>query len=275
MAQRYTVQKNERAEILDFLVRRLGVSNRGAKRLLDARVVFVNGERVWMAHHPLRAHDQIEVHDLPETAAARPKDLILYEDEDFVVANKPANVLSNGSDSLESELRTKLRLRSLGAVHRLDRDTSGCLLFAKHDAAREAMISIFRNQEITKVYQVIVAGGVKFASETIDAAIEGKTAITHLKTLRRSQEASLLQVHLGTGRTHQIRKHLAAIRHPVLGDKAYGTGVTLPPMFRSIPRQMLHAEMLSFTSPISGKKITVHAPLPADFRKWLNTLQLQ
>lgn len=253
--------------LIDFLAARLALSKNNAKGLLDAHAVFVNDRRVWMAKHALRPGDRVEVHfphQQPERARTAPA--VLYQDDDYVVAGKPAGVLSNGPDSLESELRAALRVPALEAVHRLDRDTSGCLLFAKNPAARDAAVRLFRDGRITKLYHALVLGRVSQNVREIKAPVDGQPALTRVMVLSSNPVASHVKLRLETGRTHQIRKHMAAIRHPVLGDRSYATRAQPHPLLRGIPRQMLHAAGLTFRHPRTGEVVRVQSPLPRDFR---------
>jgi 23S rRNA pseudouridine1911/1915/1917 synthase len=259
----------------DFLAQGLKLSRNRAKALIDARKVFVNGHRVWMARHTLRRGDGVEVAvEAAVTAAPAAAPAFLYQDDDYGVVNKPAGRLSNGPESVEADLRTATGIPTLRAVHRLDRDTSGCLLMAKHPEAFDRAVELFRGRQILKIYHAIVAGRLQAPERTIEAPVEGERAVTHLQVLDAGREASHLKVKIETGRTHQIRRHLMTIGHPVLGDPAYGTGHVLPDLFRKVPRQLLHAACLQFVSPVSGKKVRVEAPLPADFKTWLRRLGL-
>ncbi len=272
--RRFTVRPAENGEsLLDFLAGKLNLSKKKAKQLLDDRRVFVNGRRIWMARHALESGDEVEAHVSAESRAPRILP-ILYEDADVVVVNKPAGVLANGPDSLETFLQESLKTPSLAAVHRLDRDTTGCLLFARHETARRALVSLFEGKEVHKTYHAIVVGRVPPGTREIAVPIDGKTARSRLTVLSANRQAGHLRVNLETGRTHQIRKHLLAIHHPLAGDKEYAGHQPLPPVFRTIPRQMLHAAVLSFPHPAMGTTIRVEAALPPDFRMCLSKLGL-
>jgi RluA family pseudouridine synthase len=263
----------------EFLSAQLTVSRNQAKHLIDTRGVFVNGRRVWMARHRLQRGDRVEIAGPARPAAAPPptppaRAAILYQDEHFLVANKPAGRLSNGPDSLESDLQAQLALPALAAAHRLDRETSGCLLFAKQPEALAAAIRCFAEGPIRKIYHAVVNGHVAGPTRTITAPIDRQPAVTHFRVLDANAHASHLSVRIETGRTHQIRKHLEGIGHPVLGDRTYGQRATLPAAFRAIERQLLHARRLELLSPLSGKTIRCEAPLPPDFTTWLKRLKL-
>jgi RluA family pseudouridine synthase len=199
---------------------------------------------------------------------------ILYRDSDYVVIDKPPGLLANGHNSAESRLRAQLDLPSLEAVHRLDRDTSGCMLFAVSTAARDAVLPLFKDRELTKEYHALVFGSFPVAITTIDAPVDGYPARTRVRIVARGKKASHLQLRIETGRTHQIRKHLAGQGHPVLGDKVYATGSVESDVIRGIQRQMLHAADLGFKHPTTGNPVQAHARIPADFRKIASSLNL-
>ncbi len=261
--------------LLDFLAAHCACSRRHAKELLDQRLVFVNGRRVWMARHRLQARDAI---DLPPAArAAAPAGSappILYQDRDYLVANKPAGILANGPHSLETRLQSGLNLPGLAAVHRLDRGTSGCLLCAKNPAAQQAARLQFAARKIEKIYRALVAGPVRQPHFTITHPIAGQAAITEVQVLDANRRASHLRIALRTGRTHQIRKHLLAIGHPILGEPFYAPRREVGPLERRFRRPMLHAFQLNFIQPLSGAAVRCTAPLPADFRQGLAWLGL-
>lgn len=251
----------------ELLCERLGLSRNRAKALLDQRAVFVNQRRVWMAKHPLEAGDIVEVRAPSKSARPPPAKLIdiLYEDEQYMVINKPAGMLSNGERSAEGLLKEHFKSMEIHAVHRLDRDTSGCLLVAKNMAAFEAMVDVFQKREVRKTYLALASRRVPPALRIIRAPVDGQEAITHIKTTRSNHRASLLELHPETGRTHQLRRHLASAGHPLIGDKQYETRAVTDDDARHVARQMLHASRLSFKQPISGVAVDVTCPAPADF----------
>jgi 23S rRNA pseudouridine1911/1915/1917 synthase len=260
--------------LIEFLARKLSVSKKKAKQLLDARVVFINRQRVWMARHPLERGDIVEV-QAPQPAAPATATLkILYRDGDFVAIDKPPALLSNGPRSAETLLREQLGLESIEAVHRLDRDTSGCLLFALHAKARDAIIAAFREHELGKTYRALVYGAFPPDVRVMQESVDGKPARTSVRLVSRSKHASLLELSIETGRTHQIRKHLARQGHPVLGDKVYAIGEVDSDILRRVGRQMLHATELSFVQPITQAPLRIRSPLPADFAQLVTRLKL-
>ncbi len=234
----------------------------------------------------------------PREAVPQAEDIpleILYEDEDLAVVIKPrgmvvhpaaghwsgtlVNALLGNLDSLGGiggELRP-------GIVHRLDKDTSGLLLAAKNDESQEALSRMLRERQMEKHYRALVEGRMKDPEGRIDAPIgrskkdrkkmavdpAGREALTEWTLLAEGRGVSLLDVHILTGRTHQIRVHMQSIGHPVCGDPLYGAG-----RGARVPCLMLHAYSLSFPHPRTGEKMTFQAPLPRDFLEGLQALQV-
>ena len=277
----------------DFLAAKFNLSRRVAKSLIDARSVWVNRRCVWIAHHSLKTGDLVE---LPAAAvkSARPSRSgsratsasrrpaspevqprrhvrVILETDHYVVADKPAGVMSNETaGSVESILQEQLGAPGLRAVHRLDRDTSGCLLFAKSEEAYLAMVEVFKTHKVSKIYYAIVAGRFTHVHEKIDAPLDGQPATTFVSREAARDDASFLRVRIETGRTNQIRRHLASIRFPIVGDRTFGLKSARDPRLMSVPRQMLHAATLSLPDPmVKGGEIKAHSPLPADFRATL------
>ena len=214
---------------------------------------------------------------------------ILFEDDDLLVLDKAAGmVVHPGAGNQEHTLVNALlhHCQSLsgiggkerpGIVHRLDKETSGCLVVAKNDTAHRELSKQFAARTMQKIYLALVAGRLKKPSGTIDAPIarhpiyrqrmsisrssRGRSAVTEYRVLRFDAERSLVECVLRSGRTHQIRVHLHHLGNPVLGDKLYAAKLAKP-----YPRQMLHAWKLGFTHPRIGEWIKFEAPLPADFR---------
>ena len=261
----------------DFISARMSLSRRAAKALIDTRAVWVNRKRVWMAHHDLRSGDQVLVPVYADTVqrVQVQKIRVLIEGDDFLVVDKPAGLVSVGEGGVEALLQTQQHEPALRAVHRLDRDTTGCLLFARRPEAFTAVVSEFKKRHVSKSYNAIVSGRYKQNVSTIHEDLDGARAVTHIKLLAASNDATFLALRIETGRTHQIRKHLAAIRHPVLGDRQYGPKFALDPRMVDVPRQMLHAVELEMPHPFKpGETIRAHSPLPADFRRCLRLFKL-
>ena len=266
----------------DFLSARLGLSRRAAKAVIDGRSVWVNRRCVWIAHHLLKTGDAVEIPKTVVAAARRqagsaktaiaPEERkhvrVLAETPDFVVADKPAGLLSNEDPkSVEAILREQLKQPTLQAVHRLDRDTTGCLLFAKTYAAYLAAVEVFKTRRVQKTYFAIVAGAFPFAHQRIDAPLDDQPAVSDVAREAVGPDASYLRVRIETGRTNQIRRHLAGVRFPIVGDRTFGLKSARDPRLMTVPRQMLHAATLILPDPVrKGGEIKAHAPLPADFR---------
>ena len=196
---------------------------------------------------------------------------IILETKDYIIADKPAGVLANeDSASAEAILRAQLSQPNLQAVHRLDRDTTGCLLFAKTYAAYLAAVEVFKTRRVRKEYRAIVVGEFPLARQRIDAPLDGQPAISHVVREMVGEDASFLKVYIETGRTNQIRRHLAGIRFPIVGDRTFGLKSARDARLMTVPRQMLHASSLELPNPTEkGEVIKVHSPLPADFRATL------
>ena len=229
----------------------------------------------------------------PGPAAPQPENLpleILYQDNDLAVVVKPRGMVTHpAAGHSEGTLVNALmfHLDSLGGiggelrpgiVHRLDRDTSGLMIVAKHDESQQALSRMLAERRIEKHYRALVEGRMKETAGRIELPIdrsrkdrkkmavdpEGREAITEWSVIAPGRECTLLDVHILTGRTHQIRVHMKAIQHPVCGDPVYGweRGVRVPCL-------MLHAFSLRFSHPRTGEEMRFEAPLPEDFRKGL------
>jgi RluA family pseudouridine synthase len=257
-----------------FLARRLTLSRRAAKNLLDDRQVWVNRQLVWMAHHVVRRGDILQAR-AAEIQPPKPQHIrVLVEDPHYLVVDKPAGVLTDGPDGTEERLRTQLGALELRVVHRLDRDTSGCLLVARNEAAFQAAVAVFKTRRVLKVYHAICVGQLVRRSSTIREEIEGEAAVTHVTTLSSTRDATYLSLRIETGRTHQIRRHLAGIRHPVIGDHQYGLKSARDPRLQEVARQMLHATDIELPHPMHPGNLRAHSPLPADFRRCLRLFGL-
>ena len=262
--------------LMEFIAAALGLSRNRAKALVDTRNVFVNRRRVWMARHTLTPGDVIEMSEVgAQQPAPRTRLHILFGDDQYVVVDKPAGMLSNGTASVVSVLREQIASPSLVAVHRLDRDTSGCLLLAKNTRAFDAAVAQFRKCDVLKTYHAIVRGQLDPPNQTISTAIQGEHAITRVKTLAATTAASHVLLNIETGRTHQIRRHLAAAGAPIIGDSHYGVRTEATRKTLYVTRQMLHASSIEFTHPLMQRRIKVASPLPDDFRRCLDLFKLR
>ncbi len=263
----------------DYLAIALKISRRSAKHQIDARVVWVNARCVWMARHVLQKGDKVHLACMVASPTDRsrpdPTLLVLFEDDAYVVVNKPSGVVSNVSDhSVEAILRRQMGAPALRAVHRLDRDTSGCLLLARTDAAYEEAVAMFRQHRVAKTYWAVVHGRWAADASTIALPIAEERALTHVTCLKANAVASHLSVRIETGRTHQIRRHLAMARHPVVGDRQYGPKEVTDPMLRDLMRPLLHAIEFQMDRPGRDRPLRVFAPTPAEFNQLLRAFKL-
>jgi 23S rRNA pseudouridine1911/1915/1917 synthase len=277
-----------------------------AKRLIDAGLVRVDG-RPRKGGHALGAGAIVEV-DVP---AAAPSGIVaealpltvLWEDAHLLAVDKPPGMVVHPAPGWRRGTLVNALAHHLGTtagpgeadrpgiVHRLDRDTSGVLLVARSAAALEGLARQFRARTVEKRYLAVVRGRVGPEAGTIDrpigrhprerkrmsvAARRGRAAVTRWTVVERFAGATLLRLHPETGRTHQLRVHLAAAGHPILGDPLYGArrpGRTLPPAGAAFPRQALHAEEIRFIHPMTGERLAVRAPLPPDLAGLLDALR--
>jgi 23S rRNA pseudouridine1911/1915/1917 synthase len=255
------------------------------------------------ASHTMRGGETItvepaELTPLKATPEEGPLE-ILYEDSDVIAINKPAGlVVHAGAGHSDGTLVNRLvhHFQSLshvggdlrpGIVHRLDRDTSGVLLVARNDAAHQSLALQFSTRTVEKIYLALVHGVLKKDRGRIESKIArdpvhrtkmtarlmtGRTALTDYEVLQRFEKFTYAKVRIGTGRTHQIRVHLASIGHPVVGDPLYGAPKAIEGMPK-LDRYFLHAHRISFNSPTTGARVTVEAPLPEVLAEWLGQLR--
>jgi 23S rRNA pseudouridine1911/1915/1917 synthase len=268
-----------------FLAAPLG-SRARAQALIGSERVRVDG-KVRAKRHSLRAGEVIEVDDHDRERPGEPQTMaefsVAFEDEHLIVVDKPAGVVVHPARGHRSgTLAQALDGRAAGGeepwragiVHRLDRDTSGLLVVAKRDEVHRALKASLSARRIRREYLTLVQGAPDARTGTIDAPIgrdrrdrivmsidsdEPRAARTHFEVQRVLTEATLLRVTLDTGRTHQIRVHMAAIGHPVCGDPMYGAAGLY-----GLERQFLHAARLAFRHPATGAELDVHSELPAD-----------
>jgi 23S rRNA pseudouridine1911/1915/1917 synthase len=283
-----------------------GLSRSQAQRLIDEGRVQVAGRHA-KANLALKDGDQISV-ELPEPipTSAQPEDIpvpVLYEDADLLVVNKPAGMVVHPAAGHASGTLVNALLHHVddlsgiggelrpGIVHRLDKGTSGVMVVAKHDTAHEALARQFADREVEKEYVALVWGVVQ-AGRRIDLPIgrdpndrqkmsarsrRARSAVTRITRAQHMKGVTLCSVAIATGRTHQIRVHLNAIGHPIVGDATYG-GVKarvpqdLRPVLR-LERPFLHAARLAFTHPADGRTMSFEAPLPEDLQQVLDQLR--
>ncbi len=291
----------------NFLIRILKDAPRTlVYRILRSGEVRVNSGRV-KPDYRLVEGDRIRVppvklkpRDPPGTPSRSLRDLIaaamLHEDRDLIVVNKPAGVSVHGGSGVSTGVIETLRalrpeLKELELVHRLDRDTSGCLLIAKRRAALRNLHAQLREREMDKHYRALLLGRWPFGNKTISLPLltnlkqggerivkvheNGQEAITHFKPLEQfGRQATLMDISIGTGRTHQIRVHAAHCGHPVAGDEKYGDREADAKLKSAgLRRMFLHAYRLSFERPDSGGVFNITAPLPEELELVLAKLR--
>ena len=292
----------EREERLDQLLARAlpDLTRSAAQKLLEGGLVSIAGETA--KKNRKTAPGEVYTVELPDpepldvTAQNIPLSVV-YEDEDVIVVDKPVGMvvhpapghpdgtlvnalLYHCGDSL-SGINGVLRP---GIVHRIDRDTSGLIIAAKNDSAHLALAEQLQDHSLYREYHAVAVGGFREDAGTVDAPIgrhpvdrkrmavdprNGKSAVTHWEVLRRYGKYTYVKCRLETGRTHQIRVHLASIGHPLLGDVVYGAKKPVP----GLAGQCLHAKKLSFLHPRTGERVTVECPLPDWFAAVLDRLE--
>ncbi len=271
------------------------------QRLIENEKILVNGKKS-KASYKLNINDVIEIfEEKPEETKLLAEDIpldVVYEDNDIIVINKqkglvvhPGNGNPNGTLVNAILAKCKDSLSGIGGeirpgiVHRIDKDTSGLLIVAKNDKAHINMSEQIKNHEVTKTYIALTRGRIKENEATINMPIgrnpndrikmavtkNGKEAITHIKVIEKFQNYTLIEVKIETGRTHQIRVHLAQIGYPLVGDYVYSNGKN--PF--GVEGQMLHSYNLEFKHPITGKEMKLQAELPEYFENVLNILRKQ
>ncbi|HET7569482.1 MAG TPA: RluA family pseudouridine synthase [Gammaproteobacteria bacterium] len=288
----------------NFLFRTLkGVPKGHVYRLLRTGQVRVNGRRVKPTRR-LEDGDDVRIPPVQQASAQPPvrgaqdlawlKDCIIYEDDSLLVLNKPAGLAVHGGSGLSLGAIEALRaLRPqapyLELVHRLDRETSGCLLIAKRRSRLRAMHELLRSGEVEKKYLALLSGRLNDAG-TVNVALRkhqvaggerrvhvdetGKTAETHFKPLTIYEQGTLVEARISTGRTHQIRVHAAHLGHPVAGDDKYGEHETNREWRRlGLKRMFLHAASIGFTAPWNDVPLAFNAPLDSELRGVLDRME--
>jgi 23S rRNA pseudouridine1911/1915/1917 synthase len=320
-AQQFHVFPEHSGKRLDqFLVSQLpDISRARVQQLIEQGKVLVDA-KAGKPSLKLRGTETVRITGPVVEAPLRavPEDIalsIVYEDDDLAVVDKPAGMMVHAGAGATEDLRNRGTLvnallhhfRTLsqvggelrpGIVHRLDRNTSGLIVVAKHDVAHRKLAAQFSSREIRKTYVALVHGWLKQTQGTISAAINrdqvrrtrmtvrghgGRAAVSHYEVLSKVESVygkfSLLEVNIETGRTHQIRVHLSSIGHPIVGDTLYGASALIrgPKGQRDLvlERQFLHAAKLRFRQPESGKDLSFESKLPSELEHFLRELQNQ
>jgi 23S rRNA pseudouridine1911/1915/1917 synthase len=299
----------DRPRLDAFLVdAELGITRSQIKRLIEGGHVSINGEVVTKPSRKLGGGDEIVV-EVPPAAPARaeaediPID-ILFEDEHIIVVDKPAGLVVHPAPGHPSGTLVNALLYHAGdlsgvggelrpgIVHRLDRYTSGVMVASKSDAAHNALVDMFGRRALERRYLAVAAPPPSPPAATLDTLYgrhktdrkrfssrvrEGKRAVTHYETLERFDGAALIACRLETGRTHQIRVHMADAGAPLLGDRMYGRrrkrAPELAALAETLGRQALHAAVLGFDHPVTGEPLRFETPLPADMHALLAALR--
>ena len=278
-----------------YLADELKLSRSKVQKLIKQGLVVVNGKKV-SNNYMVKYHDVIFIDDdLNYDISVEPEDIpidVVYEDDDLLVINKESGMVvhpapGHYSHTLVNALLYRFQLSSLeklrpGIVHRLDKDTSGLMLVAKNDKTHEKLSQMIANKEVERHYLAIVDGVIPHDTGTIDAPIgrdpnnrqkmavtdvHGKNAVTHFKVLETFSDHTLVECILETGRTHQIRVHMAYIGHPVSNDPMYGKGKATD------FGQMLHSKSIKFIHPTTGKELYFEVDPPKLFLDYLNSLR--
>lgn len=302
MKQQFTIEENERAVRIDkYLSERCSdISRSYLQKLLNAEAVLVNGKPVKSSYKTC-AGDLIEL-EIPEAAPLEivPEEMeldIIYEDSDIILINKPKGMVVHPAvghlsgtlvNGLMAHCREELSgingVMRPGIVHRIDMDTTGVLIVCKNDMAHSSIAEQLKVHSITRKYYAITHGVIKEDEGTVNAPIgrhpvdrkkmcinekNGRDAVTHYRVLERFRQFTYVECQLETGRTHQIRVHMASIGHPLLGDSVYGPA-KCP---YKLTGQTLHAGVLGIVHPRTGEYMEFTAPLPAYFEELLRKLR--
>jgi 23S rRNA pseudouridine955/2504/2580 synthase/23S rRNA pseudouridine1911/1915/1917 synthase len=292
MATWQITQNESGTKLLAFLKEKLGetYSARHLKRAIESNLCEVNGRVERFASYIVGTGDAVFLHlegMVSENKNVTKESRLLFEDEDLIIYDKPPGIASD-SPALLQEVQKAVKSDTLiELVHRLDRDTSGALIFAKSDMICKKMFRLFKQKEVFKSYLALVDGlptrtqGIienalgkvhEYQGQSLWGVVEkGLYAYTEWRCEKKGKEASLIRCFPKTGRTHQIRVHLESLGHPILGDHQYGRHFRCK--YRP-PRILLHAESLSFEHPRSGCQVRINAPIPKDFMEAMKILCL-
>jgi 23S rRNA pseudouridine1911/1915/1917 synthase len=274
----FKVGRDEGGLRLDQIVPKhvAGLSRRKARAVIDLGGVFIDSSRVKIAGRPVRPGQTIEVtiggaitHASDPALAPR----IVHVDDAVIVIDKPAGLVtaptpeSDRGDALDQLTR---QFGEVYLVHRIDLPTSGLLVFARTRDANKRLADAFKRHDVEREYRAVAIGVVE--PQTVDRPIEGKRAVTHLAVIEALAGATLVSARLETGKTHQIRIHLAGLGHPIAGDPQHG-GETSRTFVPRAPRLALHAAVLGFLHPATGEQVRYESPMPDDLAPWISRLR--
>jgi 23S rRNA pseudouridine1911/1915/1917 synthase len=251
-----------------------GLSRRKARAVIDHGGVFVDKTRVKVAGRIVRAGQRIEVNvggALDREPAPPPR--VVHVDEHVIVAEKPAGLVTAPTpESDRGDMLDQLaqQFGEVYLVHRIDLPTSGLLVFARTREANKKLGDAFKEHDVDREYRAIAIGSV--VTQTIDRPIDGRRAVTHVEALETLPTVTVVAARLETGRTHQIRIHLAGLGSPLAGDTQHG-GETARTFIPRAPRLALHAAMLGFTHPATGERVRFQSPFPDELEAYLARLR--
>ena len=290
------VEEETQTRIDSYLATKLDISRSKIQKLIKEGKVLVN-DKVISANYPVKLNDQIQVNDeLNYEISVEPENIpldIVYEDDDLLVINKASGMVvhpapGHYTNTLVNALLYRFNITSgdkmrPGIVHRLDKDTSGLMLVAKNEETHEKLSKMIGNKEVERRYLAITTGVIKTDTGTIDAPIgrdqrnrlkmqvtdvNAKEAVTHFKVLKRYKANTLIECILETGRTHQIRVHLAYINYPIVNDPLYGKEKNCTEF-----GQMLHSKSIRFNHPRTNKELYFEVEPPKEFKEKLEELE--
>ena len=290
----YIYEENDSIRIDKYLIDKLNISRSKLQEMIKCDLILVN-DKVVKNSYQLKLNDKISIiGELKKETDILPVKMdldIIYEDDDLMVINKPSglvvhpasgnydNTLVNGLIDYTNNLSNNNGIERPGIVHRIDKDTSGLLVVAKNDYAHEFLSKQLKDKTLSRVYIALVYGRINHDTGTIDApigrslddrkkmcvtSINSKEAVTHFKVIERYKNTTLIKCKLETGRTHQIRVHMAYINHPIVNDPVYSNKKSIGDF-----GQMLHACEITFIHPSTNKKMTFKCDVPAEFNKIL------
>ena len=287
MTKEAPIEITEKTTLMPFLISSLKNKSRdNVKSLLRNRQVLVNGEPVTQFNHELEPGDTVTISAVRHTGGLMARNMrLVYEDEHLIVIDKNAGLLSMASDNekyltayniLSTYVKSQKASNRIFIVHRLDRDTSGLMMFARSEKVQSLLQRDWKHNVTARTYVALVEGEVAESEGVIKSYIyeskalvmhssrnpeKGELAITRFRRLKSSKEYSLLEVTLETGKKNQIRLHMQEIGHSIAGDKKYGAATS------PIGRLGLHASVLAFIHPVTGKEMSFESRIPAKFRR--------